>query len=167
VSFCRQDKNRGRQQATFILTNIVPQTAANNQGVWANFENYLRDLVRNKSKEIYITSGVYGSLGTLKNEGKVKIPRYTWKIAVILNNGDNDISRTRDADVIAIVVPNQESLNSRDWENYLYTVDDIESMLTYDVNNYSDYDLKYDFLSVIPNDIEQVLESRKFDGVIN
>jgi len=103
----------------------------------------------------------------IENEGKVKIPRYTWKIAVILNNGDNDISRTRDADVIAIVVPNQESLNSRDWENYLYTVDDIESMLTYDVNNYSDYDLKYDFLSVIPNDIEQVLESRKFDGVIN
>ncbi|MDY6820940.1 MAG: DNA/RNA non-specific endonuclease [Deferribacterota bacterium] len=150
-------------KATFIMTNIVPQTAANNRGVWVNFENYLRDLVRNKNKEIYIIAGVYGSSGTIKDEEKVRIPLSTWKIAVILDNGDYDISRiSDDTDVIAIVVPNKTSLDS-DWKSYVHTVGYIEHLLTYDANNLNNYD----FLSKVPDEIEKVIENKEFDGVVD
>jgi len=150
-------------KATFIMTNIVPQTAANNQRVWANFENYLRDLVRNKNKEVYIIAGVYGSSGTIKNEGKVRIPLSTWKIAVILDNGDYDISRiNEDTDVIAIVVPNKTTLDS-DWKKYVRPVGYIEHLLTYDI----DYLNNYDFLSEVPDEIEEVIENKEFDGVVD
>ena len=42
-------------QATFLMTNIVPQAPDNNQGPWANLENYLRTLL--PANEIYIVSG--------------------------------------------------------------------------------------------------------------
>lgn len=150
-------------KATFFMTNIVPQTAANNRGAWANFENYLRDLVRKKNKEIYIVAGVYASSGTLKNEGRVRIPLDTWKIAVVLENGNFDISRiNEDTDVIAIVVPNKTSLDS-DWKKYIKSVGYIEHLLTYDIDNLK----KYDFLSEVPDEIEKVIENKKFDGVID
>ena len=46
--------------ATFLMTNILPQAPDNNQGYWANLENYARTLVLNQSKEIYIIAGGYG-----------------------------------------------------------------------------------------------------------
>ncbi|HEX8904282.1 MAG TPA: DNA/RNA non-specific endonuclease, partial [Longimicrobiaceae bacterium] len=40
--------------STFLLTNILPQGAENNQGPWSKFENYLNDLARTSGKEIYV-----------------------------------------------------------------------------------------------------------------
>src|SRR5678816_208904 len=75
--------------ATFLLTNILPQGAENNQGPWSKFENYLNDQARALNgvatkHEVYVVAGgIYGtSPETLKGEGKVAIPDYTWKIAV-------------------------------------------------------------------------------------
>ena len=42
-------------QATFLMTNMFPQAPDNNQGPWANLENYLRTLL--PANEIYIVSG--------------------------------------------------------------------------------------------------------------
>ena len=59
--------------ATFLMTDMVPQSANNNRGPWAKFENYLRTLV-SSGDEIYIYSGGYGSQGTIDNGDVRKFP---------------------------------------------------------------------------------------------
>ena len=49
-------------KATFVMTNVVPQSAANNRKGWERFESHCRDLV-NKEKELYIVAGPYGRGG--------------------------------------------------------------------------------------------------------
>lgn len=151
--------------STFLLTNILPQGAENNQGPWSRFENFLNDLARgttaNPTKhEIYvIAGGQYGpNPGTLKGEGKVAIPDYTWKIAVIMpeGNGLADVHSAGDVDVIAVEMPNlitpgvpASSVGIRNvpWETYKKTVDQIEAQTG------------YDFLSALPDRIELLVES--------
>ncbi|HYH80327.1 MAG TPA: DNA/RNA non-specific endonuclease, partial [Longimicrobium sp.] len=96
--------------STFLLTNIVPQAGENNQGPWSKFENYLNDLARTNGKEIYVVAGgeYSASPATLKGEGKVAIPEFTWKVAVIMDGGEGlaNVSSTGDLQVIAIRMPN-------------------------------------------------------------
>ncbi len=153
---------------TFLLTNIIPQAAENNQGPWSKFENYLNDLARGANgpkKEVYvIAGGIYtGSPGTLKNEGKVQIPGYTWKIAVIVPagmgldyiNSATDIS-SLDLEVDAIKMPNDttggvpasaKGIRNIAWDTYKVKVDQLEA------------ETGYDFLANLRDDIELLAES--------
>jgi DNA/RNA endonuclease G (NUC1)/PKD repeat protein len=150
--------------STFLLTNILPQAAENNQGPWSKFENYLNDLARGNTpegkKEIYvIAGGEYAATpGTLKNEGKVAIPDYTWKIAVILPEGQGlaDVVAGGGMRVIAVRMPNLVTasgptsaigIRNNPWDTYTTTVDAIEAATG------------YDFLSALPDNIENVVES--------
>lgn len=72
--------------ATFLMTNFVPQLATNNQGPWEDFESYCRTLA-NQGNEIYIISGGAGIAGTIAG-GKVTVPQVTWKVALVLPNGN-------------------------------------------------------------------------------
>ncbi|HQU91096.1 MAG TPA: DNA/RNA non-specific endonuclease [Pyrinomonadaceae bacterium] len=118
--------------ATFLMTNFVPQTANNNSGPWQQFEDYCRTLA-NQGNELYIFSGGYGSLGTIAG-GKISVPQYTWKVVLILPNGDNDRSRVYKATrAFGIVVPNFEPLNpNTPWRNFRVTVDKVEALTGYD-----------------------------------
>ncbi|MEP6779076.1 MAG: DNA/RNA non-specific endonuclease, partial [Gemmatimonadaceae bacterium] len=72
--------------ATFYLTNVVPQIADLNQGVWASFENALADSAKNGRAVYIITGPLYSRANPLrfiKDEGKIAIPDSTWKVAVI------------------------------------------------------------------------------------
>jgi DNA/RNA endonuclease G (NUC1) len=151
--------------STFLLTNILPQGAENNQGPWSKFENYLNDLARGTTAdptrhEIYVVAGGrYASTPiTLKGEGKVAIPDYTWKIAVVMPEGRGivDVHSTADINVIAVEMPNltttgvpASSVGIRDnpWQNYMTRVDDIEA------------ETGYDLLSALPDAIERLVES--------
>lgn len=146
--------------STFLLTNILPQGAENNQGPWSKFENYLNDLARTDGKEIYVVAGGEYSAtpGTLKNEGRVAIPDYTWKVAVIMDGGRGlaDVHGTADLQVIAIKMPNLTSTGSpassvgmrnNPWEQYQVTVNQIEA------------ETGYDLLSALPNQIEALVEA--------
>ena len=145
--------------ATFLLTNIVPQAGENNQGPWSKFENYLNDLARRDGKEIYVvTGGEYGpSPATLKNEGKVQIPEYTWKVAVVMNGGEGiaNVTSASSMEVIAVRMPNLTTPNvpgsavgirDNPWEGYKTTVNAIEAAIGYDL------------LSALPNQLEQIVE---------
>jgi DNA/RNA endonuclease G (NUC1) len=119
--------------ATFLMTNMIPQAPNNNQGPWANMENYLRTLVT-AGKELYIYSGGYGSDGTI-NSGHVNIPTRTWKIVVVIDEGTNDLGRvTTTTRVIAVDMPNSDALISRtaDWKTFRVSVDAIEAATGYD-----------------------------------
>jgi endonuclease G, mitochondrial len=116
--------------ATFFMTNMVPQLAANNQGPWEDLESYSRTLA-GQGNELYIFSGVYGSLGRVAS-GNVTIPQYTWKVIVVLPNGDNDLQRiNKGTRVIAVLMPNfaGTGLNINDvWRKYRTSVDAIENL---------------------------------------
>ncbi|HEY0729192.1 MAG TPA: DNA/RNA non-specific endonuclease, partial [Pyrinomonadaceae bacterium] len=76
--------------ATFLMTNMIPQLPANNQGVWANLESYSRTLV-SQGNELYIISGGHGLQFFIAN-GRVAVPAQTWKVIIVLPAGSNDVS---------------------------------------------------------------------------
>ncbi len=134
--------------STFLMTNMVPQAPNNNQGPWANMENYLRTLVT-AGNELYIYSGGYGSQGTV-DAGRVNIPTHTWKVVVVIPEGSNDLSRVTSATrVIAVVMPNSDALISRtaDWKTFRVSVDAVEASTG------------YDFLGKVSPTIQTVIES--------
>ena len=133
---------------TFYFSNIVPQAAAVNQGPWAIMENFLGDLVRTQSKEVYIIAGVAGNRGTVKNEGKIIIPASVWKVAVIMPHDKRlaDIHSLSDFDVIAVIMPNDPAVNP-DWTTYKTTVDAVEASSGYDL------------LALLRDDLEIAAES--------
>jgi len=143
--------------STFLMTNMIPQAPRNNEGTWANFENYLRSLVRS-GDELYIVMGSYGTGGTGSKTyqttidgGHVAVPAHIWKVAVVLSNGTKDLSRiTTKTRVIAINTPNVNGVSSK-WQTYLTSVDMIEKA-TGD-----------DLLSNVPVAIQKVIEA-KVDG---
>jgi endonuclease G len=119
---------------TYYFSNVVPQFADLNQGPWANMEIYLGDLAQFSNKEVYIYVGPAGSIGTVKNEGKITIPKYTWKIALIMPRGEGlaDVHDYRDVDVIAAVMPNMPGIHDVNWQtNYMVTADSVEKLTGY------------------------------------
>lgn len=133
--------------ATFIMTNIVPQTADNNQGPWARLEDFCRTLVT-QGNELYIISGVEGAQGTI-DSGRVSIPDITWKVVVVLPQGTNDLARvTTSTRVIAVEIPNHPGIRNSDWRSFRKTIDTIEAHT------------RLNLLSLVPTSIQSVIEAR-------
>jgi endonuclease G len=117
--------------ATFLMTNMIPQTADNNRVTWEGLEEYERNLAINDGSEMYIIAGGYGNAGTINN-GHVVVPTYTWKVIIVVPSGSNDVSRVTNATrTIAVWVPNQNGINN-DWKTYRVSVDYVESLTGYD-----------------------------------
>jgi hypothetical protein len=143
-------------QATFLMSNMVAQAPGNNQGPWAAFEAYLRTLVEQQGNEVYIVSGPdgvggTGSLGgvtTTLASGHVTVPSSTWKVALTLPKGDDDLSRVNcSTRTIAVIMPNQDGIRTDAWEGYVRTVDDVETLTG------------YDFFSNLPGPYQQCIEA--------
>ena len=134
--------------STFLMTNMVPQIAANNQGPWNDFENYTRSIAQS-GNEIYIISGPVGNLGTIGNG--VVIPQYTWKVILVLPNGSNDVQRVnKGTRAFGIIVPNFQPLSiGTPWRNFRVSVDAVEVLTG------------YDFFSAIPKNTQEIIERRR------
>ncbi|MDQ6613056.1 MAG: DNA/RNA non-specific endonuclease, partial [Gemmatimonadota bacterium] len=146
--------------ATFYLTNVVPQQADLNQGVWAQFENVLADSAR-AGRAVYIITGPLYSVGHalsyIKNEGKIAIPDSTWKIAVIGPDPGgvpftrNDVQTLGDLSnitVLAVNMPNIAGVRNDPYSKYLTTVAKIEASTG------------YNFLSLLPEQLQCRVEVR-------
>ncbi|UPT65929.1 MAG: DNA/RNA non-specific endonuclease [Sphingobacteriales bacterium JAD_PAG50586_3] len=152
-----RDGNVTDNEATFLMDNIIPQAPKNNQVTWKALEDYSRQLAAG-GNELYIMAGAYGKGGINKNgdkkstiaKGKITVPSNVWKIIVVLPNGPNDIKRINTSTrVIAVDMPNVQSVTSQPWYHYKTTVDAIEEKTN------------LDFLSAVPKPIQAVIESRK------
>ena len=113
-------------EATFILTNILPQAPENNQGLWAQLEDHARTLV-GQGNEVYTISGGSGSLGTLAG-GKLTIPASVWKAMLVLPAADGDDAArvTAQTQVIAVWTPNDATVAGKTWQDYPVSVRCIE-----------------------------------------
>ncbi|ANO49270.1 DNA/RNA non-specific endonuclease [Flavobacterium columnare NBRC 100251 = ATCC 23463] len=145
---------------TFLMTNMVPQSPKNNQQTWGGFEERLRQFVRNDKKEVYIVAGVYGQGGTGKKggittflaNGKICVPASTWKVALLLDEGTDDLKRiSATTEVIAIEVPNNQNID-KDWKKYIVKVSDLETKTG------------YKFFSELNEGIAKSLKSKLYSG---
>jgi endonuclease G, mitochondrial len=141
--------------ATFFMTNMMPQAPDNNQGPWEVLESYTRTLV-SQGNEVYIIAGGTGIGGTGSNggvtntvaNGHVTVPAQTWKVIIVIPDGDNDVSRVNtQTRVVAVIMPNQQGIRANDWKSYRVSVDQVEALTG------------YDFFSNVPVDIQSVIEA--------
>lgn len=137
--------------ATFLMTNMIPQLAANNEGPWNDLENYCRTLA-SQGNEVYIISGpngIHAVTPTIAN-GQITVPERTWKVVLVLSNGSDDLRRVnRSTRVFGIVVSNRSVTNGNAWRNYRVTVDAVESLTG------------HNFFSNVPRNIQEYIESRR------
>jgi hypothetical protein len=67
--------------------------------------------------------------------GHVTVPAQTWKVAMVLpKDAGDDISRVNcSTRTIAVIMPNTQGIRDEPWENFLTTVDAVETLTGYDV----------------------------------
>lgn len=153
-----RDGNKSDNDATFFMTNMVPQSPVCNQQTWGDLEDYCRELA-NEGNELYIIAGPLGKKGSGSNgiastiaDGKVQVPKYVWKVIIVLPNGSNDVNRIdNNTRIIAVKIPNKQNVNTKEWYDYRISVDDLERLTG------------FDFFSAINDVIEDELE-KKVDG---
>lgn len=121
--------------ATFVMTNMMPQAPDNNQGPWEELESYSRTLAQ-AGNEMYIYAGGAGQGGVGSNgaantvaAGHVVVPAVTWKVIVVLPNGDNDADRVgKTTRVIAVIMPNTQGIRTTPWRNFRTNVRQVERL---------------------------------------
>ncbi|MFD0895984.1 DNA/RNA non-specific endonuclease [Luteolibacter ambystomatis] len=139
----------------FYMSNIIPQTPDNNQGVWQSFEAYCQSQAQS-GNELLITSGPSLFTGSrIQPSGKASIPGYTWKIAVIVPPGSGTaLSRITTATrVIALKIPNIAGVRNDPWTNYVTSVNQLQA------------DTGYTFFTALPASVASVLRA-KVDGAV-
>lgn len=123
--------------ATFLMTNFIPQAPNNNQGVWNNMENYIRGEI-SAGNEVYTWMGSSGQGGIGLNgfantvaNGHVVVPAYVWRVVMIMPVGSNDLARV-DANtrVFAVLTPNIQNASglNTNWMTYICPVSKIEQL---------------------------------------
>lgn len=153
-----------KNSETFLMTNMVPQSPDNNRIVWKALETYERDKAA-AGNELYIFAGVLGRGGQsdkgefseikIKDGLSIAVPAYTWKIMLILPDGDGDFERiNKDTAVICVMIPNRQGLKKKGvktndlWKEHTATVDAIEDATS------------WDFFAPLDDDIEDAIEAR-------
>ncbi len=119
--------------ATFVMTNVVPQSQASNQKAWERLESYCRSLVK-KGHELHIACGPHGIGGTGKNgrretigKGKIEVtvPGQLWKVIVVL---PSEVAEPRkNTRVIAVLMPNDQTVD-HDWARFRTSAKEIEQL---------------------------------------
>ncbi len=132
--------------ATFLMTNIAPQTPDLNQGPWEKLETYSRSIVR-RFGNLYIVAGSYGTSRELE-KSKITVPTNFWKIILILPPGTDISAINSDTRVIAVDMPNAGGIKEKNWRDYRTTAREIEQK----TGN--------DFFSNLPKNIQNDLETK-------
>ena len=147
--------NTNDNKLVFFMSNIVPQSPNNNEGVWGTFEDYCRTLAQS-GYELLIICGPSGFNGSFIQPGQtVFIPAYTWKIVVVVPpGGGNALSRIDAATrVISLRIPNSNGVSSS-WQNYVTSARQIE------------VDTGFTFFTALSPDVASALRD-KVDGQAN
>ena len=143
--------NTTDNKLVFFMSNIMPQSALNNQGVWGTFENYCRSLLT--TNELLIICGPNGFGAATIPSGRAYIGSNTWKVVVCVPLGAGSaLSRvTTSSRVIAISIPNVTNGLDSAWQTYLTSPQKIEQ------------DTGFTFFTALPADVAAALRV-KVDG---
>ncbi|MEB3291109.1 MAG: DNA/RNA non-specific endonuclease [Leptolyngbya sp.] len=138
-------KNVQDNSATFLMTNIVPQTPENNRGPWRELEEYGRDRVYQFDDRLHIFAGTYGQLHTLGSR-PIVVPSRLWKIIIVYDRlPEGGLGLGPNSQVIAVDMPNRSDIEG-DWQRYRTTIHRIELATG------------YQFLANLPPDLQALLK---------
>ncbi len=131
-----RDGSYDDMSATFLMTNMLPQTPNLNRITWLGLEDYCRTLV-GQGNECYIIAGPNGQggenasgnlYGTVDN-GRIVVPATCWKVVLVIPTGTDDLTRiTQNTRVIAVNMPNTVNVRDHEWGYYRTSVRDIETL---------------------------------------
>lgn len=155
-----RDATPQSSNATFVMSNIIPQAPQVNQKAWARLEDLTRRMVE-RGNHAYVISGQVGQGGTGLNgpattiaNGRVNVPAECWKVIVFTPGGEasDDLSeinaKTR---VVCVLMPNRQDV-SEDWKAYRCTAAEIETKTG------------YRFFDTLPTDVAQALRTQRDTG---
>ncbi len=130
---------------SFLLSNIAPQVGSGfNRHIWRLLEEAIRDWVRERGQLTIITGPVFAPDGDntvsykVIGENQVAVPTHFFKI-VVDSQGDEPVA-------LAFLMPNR-ALFGREFAEFIVSINDIEAITG------------LDFLSSLPDDIEESLET--------
>lgn len=102
---------------TFFLSNMIPQLASNNRGIWRKLEALVREQV-NASSSIYVVSGtVYQPGYVMIGTNKVGVPSSVFKVIIDAKNNQ----------AIGFVIPNI-AIPTADLMKYAVSVATVETI---------------------------------------
>jgi endonuclease G len=138
--------------ATFFMTNIVPQSPACDQRGWERLEDYCQRLAR-EGHVLQIAAGPAGVGGTGKDgykkeigKGrKIVVPHQVWKVVMVLPHADAEA--TKNTRVIAVIMPNDQTVDF-DWSKYRVSVRAVEKLTG------------YKFFPAVPDEVAAALKER-------
>ncbi|WP_413580994.1 DNA/RNA non-specific endonuclease [Bdellovibrio sp. HCB288] len=137
-------------EATFTMSNMLPQTPFLNRVMWEDLERYTRDLVSVKNKKAYVIAGpIYDqNFGAIGPNNDIPVPSKNFKIIFLLESNQTAKDITKDTPALAVILPNtladgsavptredvdcetlaDHSSGKADWNSYRTTVDEVEKL---------------------------------------
>src|SRR5205823_5884652 len=125
-----QDRSSSQKDmdATFVMSNVVPQAPHCNQRAWERLEDYCRKLTKD-GHVLWIAAGPAGTGGEAKDGEKkneigkgstqVNVPAKVWKVILVLP--DETAEPTKRSRTIAVIMPNDQSVDY-DWSKFRVSV---------------------------------------------
>lgn len=156
------DRARAKEMSdgTFICTNILPQSPANNRGAWEALERYGRILAsKPNNKDLFIVAGGLGEGGEgetadhkrtgvkttigARAERQIRVPAFTYKIIMVTDKNDNPNADPKNpltwisekTRLIAVKMPNNMTVPETAWgtapTDYRISVAELEKETGY------------------------------------
>ena len=133
-------------QATFLMTNMVPQSPKDNEQTWKGLEDQSRKWALDSSQpELFIVSGPAGKGGEGRHGameslpmkrghnvvGQITVPKCVWKVILIVPHGTSAGSQVGSAaKMVAVIMPNNQELDGH-WAKYQVSVSQVEQLTHY------------------------------------
>jgi len=132
--------NAAAMNECFFMSNMSPQDPSFNRGIWKKLEGQVREWAI-QNEHLYVVTGPVLDQTLTRSVGsnKVIIPDFYYKVILDFT--------TPEVKGIAFVLPNEKGVNSL--RSYVVTIDYVETITG------------IDFFPELPDDLEQLLESRK------
>lgn len=134
-------------EATFTMSNMLPQTPFLNRVMWEDLERYTRDLVSVKNKKAYIMAGpIYDqNFGAIGPNHDIPVPSKNFKIIFLLEPNQTAKDINKDTPALAVILPNtlpngnpaplndssdcaDISSTNADWNQYRSTINEVERL---------------------------------------
>ena len=144
-------------QATFYMTNLVPQSPHSNQRGWEKLNVYCRHLTKDGDGHVLqIACGPYGIGGIGKGEVKtskigeegreITVPAKLWKVIMVLPRAD--AKPRKNTRVIAIIMPNDQTVDNN-WREYRVSAREVKDLTG------------YKFFPNVPEDVANAIKNHK------
>ena len=103
-----RDTTKDINNFTFLMSNMIPQTAFLNRFIWEHLESYTRDLVINQNKKVYIIAGpIFNEdFGKIGPNNDIPVPSKNFKIIIVLDKDQTLSDVNLQTRIISVVMPN-------------------------------------------------------------